>query len=113
MQLKLDKVIPLEDKVFDLIRDEVTEPLTLSEIRHRIEKKYDTYLSVAEKDGYRGCYYMHPMRNERLTAAEGNKSPSFTHFCRVNSMSLMFVSCFIFLVYNRITFMSFCYPFYY
>ena len=73
VQMKLDNVIPLEDEVYALIRDEVTEPLTLSEIRHRIEKKYDTYLSVAEKDGYRGYYYMRPMRNERLTVAEGKK----------------------------------------
>ena len=73
VQWKLDKVIPLEDKVYDLIRDEVTEPLTLSEIRHRIERKYDTYLSVAEKDGYSGYYYMRPMRNERLTVAESKK----------------------------------------
>jgi hypothetical protein len=63
----------LEDTVYDLIREDVTEPLTLSEIRHRIEKKYDTYLSVAEKDGYRGYYYMRPMRNERLTVAECKK----------------------------------------
>ena len=58
VKLKLDKVIPLEDAVYDLIRDEVTEPLTISEIRYRIERRYETYLSVAEKDGYRVYYYM-------------------------------------------------------
>ena len=28
---------------------------------------------MAEKDGYRGYYFMRPMRNERLTVAEGKK----------------------------------------
>lgn len=54
VRLKLDETIPLEDEVYDLIREEVKEPVTLSEIRHRIEKKYETYLSVFEEDGYLG-----------------------------------------------------------
>jgi hypothetical protein len=57
VQLKLDSKIPLEDAVYDLIREEVKEPVTLSEIRHRIEKKYETYLSVFEEDGYTGYGY--------------------------------------------------------
>ena len=72
-QVKLDKLIPLEDKVYDLIRDEVEAPLTLSGIRHRIEKKYDTYLSVNEEDGYTGYYYMRPMRNKSLTSPESKR----------------------------------------
>lgn len=68
VQLKLDKPIPLDDAVYDLIREETDVPMTLSEIRHCIEKKYDVYLSVAQRDNYEGYYYMAPMRNEHLSA---------------------------------------------
>jgi hypothetical protein len=74
VQLKLDKPIPLDDSVYDLIREEASEPVTISEIRRCIEKKYNVYLSVAQGDGYRGYYYMAPMRNERLSA---NKCDGF------------------------------------
>ena len=54
--------------------------MTLSEIRHRIEKKYETYLSVNYEDGYKGYYYIMPMRwrdhskkNESLSAKENKK----------------------------------------
>ena len=67
-KLKLDFPVPLEDAVYALIRDEVDNPMTLSEIRHRIEKKYDTYLAVSRKDGYSGYYSMGPLRNETLSA---------------------------------------------
>ena len=70
VQLKLDKPIPLNDAVYDLIRDEVEVPMTMSEIRHRIEKKYETYLSVYEQDGYKGYYYVAPFGNEKFTAAK-------------------------------------------
>lgn len=68
VQLKLDQPIPLDDAVYDLIREKADTPMTLSEIRHCIEKKYDVYLSVARRDGYEGYYYMAPMRNEHLSA---------------------------------------------
>ena len=68
VQLKLDKPIPLDDAVYDLIRDMADKPMTLSEIRFRIENKYDTYLAVARRDGYEGYYYMAPFRNEHLSA---------------------------------------------
>ena len=67
-KVALDKHIPLHAPVYHLIRDEVNEPITLSEIRKRIEKKYDTYLSVAMKDGYKGYYYMGPLRDCGLAA---------------------------------------------
>ena len=70
VQLKLDKPISLNDAVYDLIRDEVVVPMTLSEIRHCIENKYDIYLSVYEKDGYKGYYYLAPLRNEKFSAAK-------------------------------------------
>lgn len=70
VQLKLDKPIPLNDVVYDLIRDEVEFSVTLSEIRHRIEKKYDIYLSVCEKDGFKGYYYLAPLRNEKFSVTK-------------------------------------------
>ena len=70
VQLKLDQPISLDDAVYDLIREEAVAPMTLSEIRRCVEKKYDVYLSVARRDGYEGYYYMAPMRNERLLAAK-------------------------------------------
>ena len=48
VKLKLDRTIPLEDEAYNLIREEVKVTVTLGEIRHRIEKKYETYLSVFE-----------------------------------------------------------------
>ena len=72
-QLKLDKPIPLDDALYDLIRDEADAPMTLSEIRHCIEKKYETYLSVYEQDGYKGYYYMAPFRHEKLSVVKCNK----------------------------------------
>lgn len=71
--LKLDKTIPLDDAVYDLIRNEVDKPMTLSEIRHRIEKKYETYLSVFQEDGFKGYYYMAPMRKEKLFVKKSEK----------------------------------------
>lgn len=68
VQLKLDKPIPLDDAVYDLIRDVADKPMTLSKIRFRVENKYDTYLAVARRDGYEGYYYMAPFRNEHLSA---------------------------------------------
>lgn len=80
VKVKLDHKIPLDDTVYDLIRGEANFPMTLSEIRHRIEKKYETYLSVNYEDGYKGYYYIMPMRwrdhskkNESLSAKENKK----------------------------------------
>ena len=74
VQLKLDQPIPLDDAVYDLIREAAETPMTLSKIRCCIEKKYDVYLLVARRDGYKGYYYMAPMRNEHLSA---NKCDGF------------------------------------
>ena len=73
VQLKLDKPMPLFDAVYNLIRDEADTPMTISEIRHRIEKKFDTYLSVNRQDGYKGYCYVAPFRNEELSAASNKK----------------------------------------
>lgn len=42
----LDKLIPLDDKVYDFMREEVVKPFTMSDIRHIYEGKYKKYLSV-------------------------------------------------------------------
>ncbi|MBQ6156161.1 MAG: hypothetical protein IJK22_06120 [Bacteroidales bacterium] len=89
VQLKLDKPIPLNDAVYNLIRDEVDAPMTLSEIRRRIEKKYDTYLSVNKQDGYNGYYYIIPLRNDKLLATQcGTFFPTFNEAMKALIRSL-------------------------
>lgn len=89
VQLKSDKRIPLNDAVYDLIRDEVEVPMTLSEIRHRIEKKYDTYLSVYEQDGYKGYYYIAPSGNEKLSVTQCDAFfPTFNEAMKALILSL-------------------------
>lgn len=89
VKLKLDKPIPLYDTVYNLIRDEADAPMTLSEIRHRIEKKYDTYLSVNRQDGYKGYYYIAPFRNEKLSAANSKKYfPTFNEAMKALILNL-------------------------
>ena len=68
VRLKHDHTISLDNPVYDLIRDEVDTPITLSDIRHRIEKKYNTYLSVFQEDGYKGYYYV-PQRSDNKPSA--------------------------------------------
>lgn len=50
-RVALDKLIPLNDKVYDFMRKEVAEPLTMSDIRHLYERKYKKYLSVHYESG--------------------------------------------------------------
>ena len=76
VKLKLVSSIPISDPVYDLIRDEADVPMTLSEIRHRIEKKYNTYLSVYEEDRDSGYYYILP---ERTGQRSSYKSNGFYH----------------------------------
>ena len=82
VQLKLDSKIPLEDAVYDLIREEVKEPMTLSEIRHWIEKKCETYLSVFEEDGYTGYYYVHSKDKQHSPAKSKSYYPTFNEAMR-------------------------------
>ncbi len=72
-ELKLDSPIPLDDEVYDLIREEVNTPLTLSDIRHIIENKYNTYLSVYEEDRT-GYYYILP---DKHTEKSEDRFPTF------------------------------------
>lgn len=52
----LDKLIPQVDEVYDFMRDEASEPLTMSDIRRKYEHKYNVYLCVHHESG-KGYYY--------------------------------------------------------
>ena len=55
-QLSLDTAVPLEDSVYDLIRDEVTEPLTLCGLLERLEDKYDMVLGISDYSDHQHGY---------------------------------------------------------
>ena len=82
-QLKLNHPIPLEDPVYHLIREEVDSPLTLSEIRQRIEKKYDTYLSAYEDSDGSGYYYVfHDKRHKQAPKESKERFPTYNEALR-------------------------------
>ena len=82
-KLKLDGNIPLDDAVYDMVRDEVAVPVTLSEIRARIEAKYDTYLAVERVTGNRGYRYINALRNRSLSVSEKSQVyPTFNEALR-------------------------------
>lgn len=60
----LDRLIPLDDPVYDFMRDDVAEPMNMSDIRRRYEQQYKTYLSVHYESG-RGYFYWAKNTNER------------------------------------------------
>ena len=83
IKLKLDGNIPLDDAVYDMVRDEVTAPTTLSEIRARIEKKYDTFLAVERVTGNQGYRYINALRNRTLSVSEKSQVyPTFNEALR-------------------------------
>lgn len=89
VKIVLDKRIPLDDPVYHLIRDEVYAPLTLSEIRKRIEEKYDTYLGVSRENGYTGYFHVGALHNRKLSG--GNKDvyyPTFNEAMRALIVSI-------------------------
>ena len=45
-KLKIQKPIPLESPLYDLMRDKVTEPMFLHDIRLKMWKDYDTYVGT-------------------------------------------------------------------
>lgn len=82
-KLKLDGNIPLDDAVYDMVRDDMTAPATLSEIRVQIEKKYDTYLAVERVTGNRGYRYINALRNRSLSVSEKSQLyPTFNEALR-------------------------------
>ena len=83
VKLKLDHNIPLDDAVYDMVRNEVTVPVTLSEIRARIEAKYDTYLAVQGDVDKRGYRYVNALRNRRLSVSKKSQLyPTFNEALR-------------------------------
>ena len=89
VRLKLDRIIPIEESVYDLIRDEADTPITLSEIRHRIEKKYNTYLSVFQEDGYKGFYYVPQKSDNKPSAYKSDRYyPTFNDAMKALILSL-------------------------
>ena len=69
----IDRPVPLEDSVYDLIRDEISEPLTVSEIRKLIEKKTGKYLSVFESRDGEGYYYIYDDPSDHRTPRESRE----------------------------------------
>lgn len=89
VKLKLDAPIPLYDAIYDLIRDEADAPMTLSEIRRRIENKYDTYLSVYRDDGDKGYYYIKPSKANKYSDKKSNKHyPTFNEAMKALILSI-------------------------
>ena len=89
VKLKLDHSFPLEDPVYDLIREEADAPMTLSEIRHRIEKKFDTSLSVYEEDRDSGYYYISYESDNRLSSHKSEQYyPTFNEAMKALILSM-------------------------
>lgn len=55
-QLKLDESIPLEDSVYDPIRDEVSEPMTVCAILARLYEKYGIGVGISDYDDHQHIY---------------------------------------------------------
>ena len=56
VQLKLDKPVPLEDSVYDPIREEVSVSMTVCKILERLEEKYGIGIGISNYDDYQHCY---------------------------------------------------------
>lgn len=52
----LDETVPLEDPVYDLIREEVSEPLTACGILAMLEEKYGIGIGITEYDDHQHVY---------------------------------------------------------
>ena len=77
-RMLIDHPVPLDDKVYDLIRNEAPEPLTVSEIRKLVENKTGKYLSVFESDGTGGYRYIYDDQSGHRAPEESRESfPTF------------------------------------
>ena len=56
VQVTLDELVPLEDEVYDPIRDEVAEPMTLCAILARLYEKYGLGVGITNYDDRQHCY---------------------------------------------------------
>ena len=55
-KLVLDEPVPLEDSVYDPIRDEVFEPMTVCAILARLYEKYGIGVGITNYDDHQHCY---------------------------------------------------------
>ena len=55
-QLVLDEIIPLNDPVYDLIREFISEPLTACGILWELEKKYSVVVGIIDRDDWHEAY---------------------------------------------------------
>ena len=55
-QMELDKPVPLEDSVYDPIREEATEPMTVCQILSGLEEKYGIGVGISNYGDYQHCY---------------------------------------------------------
>lgn len=55
-ELKLDETVPLNDSVYNPIREEVSEPMTVCKILERLEEKYGIGIGISNYDDYQHCY---------------------------------------------------------
>lgn len=68
-------------------------PYVASLLTYRIEKKYDTYLSVFQEDGFKGYYYMAPMRNKRLSVKKSEQYyPTFNEAMRALILNIKVIT---------------------
>lgn len=56
VQVALDEVVPLEDSVYDPIRDEVSEPMTACKILERLEEKYGVGVGIGDYSDHQHIY---------------------------------------------------------
>lgn len=56
VQVTLDETVPLEDSVYDLIRDKVTEPLTVCGILGRLYEKYGIGVGIGKYRDHQHIY---------------------------------------------------------
>ena len=56
VQVTLDELVPLEDEVYDPIREEVAEPLTVSEILERLYEKYGIGVGIGNYRDHQHIY---------------------------------------------------------
>lgn len=58
-----DRPVPLSDSVYSILREdgsncnEISDPMTISQIRHKVEAKLGTYLGVYYDEDYYGYFY--------------------------------------------------------
>ncbi len=55
-ELKLDETVPMNDSVYNPIREEVSEPMTVCKILERLEEKYGIGIGISNYDDYQHCY---------------------------------------------------------